>query len=88
MQIWDLFEDKHLLYRNDPDCTGYKTRAHPAEVVGLLGPPPLYLLKRGSRSKEFFEEEGVKTHSSPILISKLIVLTSRKLDIWYPNART
>jgi len=58
MQIWDLFEDKHLFYGNDPDGSGYKTRAHLAEVVGLLGPPPLDLLKRGFRSKEFFDEEG------------------------------
>ncbi|KAE9371886.1 CMGC protein kinase [Stipitochalara longipes BDJ] len=56
--IWDLFEDKHLFYGNDPDGSGYKTRAHLAEVVGLLGPPPLDLLKRGSRSKDFFDEEG------------------------------
>ncbi|TVY45143.1 Serine/threonine-protein kinase [Lachnellula subtilissima] len=47
--IWDLFEDKHLFYGNDPDGSGYKTRAHLAEVVGLLGPPSLDLLKRGSR---------------------------------------
>lgn len=80
MQIWDLFEDKHLFYGNDPDGSGYKTRAHLAEVVGLLGPPPLDLLKRGSRSKEFFDEEGTRVHSSSVLFSKLIVPTSRKLD--------
>ncbi|TVY37631.1 Serine/threonine-protein kinase [Lachnellula occidentalis] len=56
--IWDLFEDKHLFYGYDPDGSGYKTRAHLAEVVGLLGPPPPDLLKRGFRSKEFFDEEG------------------------------
>jgi hypothetical protein len=87
MQIWDLFEDKHLFYGNDPDGSGYKTRAHLAEVVGLLGPPPLDLLKRGSRSKEFFDEEGTNTHSSSVLFSKLIVLTSRELDSWYPNTK-
>jgi len=87
MQIWDLFEDKHLFYGNDPDGSGYKTRAHLAEVVGLLGPPPLDLLKRGSRSKEFFDEEGTRMHSSPIVLSKLITLTFRKLDSWYPNSK-
>jgi hypothetical protein len=34
------------------------TRAHLAEVVGLLGPPPLDLLERGVRSPEFFSEDG------------------------------
>jgi len=88
MQIWDLFEDKHLLYRNDPDGTGYKTREHLAEVFGLLGPPPLDLLKRGSRNREFFDDKGIKNYSCSVLLSKLIVLTSRKLDSWYPHART
>ncbi|TAQ90224.1 hypothetical protein B7494_g1498 [Chlorociboria aeruginascens] len=63
----DLFEDKHLFYGNDPDGSGYKTRAHLAEVVRLLGPPPLDQLKRGSRSKEFFDEEGNWIASIPIL---------------------
>jgi hypothetical protein len=82
MQIWDIFEDKHLFYGNDPDGSGYKTRAHLAEVIGLLGLPPLDLLKRGSRSKEFFDEKGTMTHSSLVLLSKLIV---RILDSWCPN---
>ena len=87
MQIWDIFEDKHLFYGNDPDGSGYKTRAHLAEVVGLLGLPPLDLLERGSRSKEFFDEQGTMTHSYSVLFSKLIVLASRKLDSWCPNTR-
>lgn len=44
---------------NDPDGKGYSTRAHLAEVIGVLGPPPLSLLKRGRRSHEFFTEDGV-----------------------------
>ncbi|EHK96083.1 putative Serine/threonine-protein kinase spk-1 [Glarea lozoyensis 74030] len=42
----------------DPDGSGYKTRAHLAEVIGFLGPPPLDLLKRGLRSREWFHEDG------------------------------
>lgn len=44
---------------SDPDGKGYSTRAHLAEVVGLLGPPPVSLLKRGKRSHEFFTEDGM-----------------------------
>jgi serine/threonine-protein kinase SRPK3 len=47
-----------MFYGNDPDGKGYSTRAHLAEVVGTLGPPPLDLLKRGKRSQEFFTGDG------------------------------
>ncbi|KAJ5091833.1 hypothetical protein NUU61_006703 [Penicillium alfredii] len=40
-------------YGNDPDGKGYSTRAHLAEVIGMLGAPPLDLLKRGKRCHEF-----------------------------------
>jgi serine/threonine-protein kinase SRPK3 len=57
--IWDLFEGRHLFYGQDPDGKGYSTRAHLAEVIALLGPPPLDLIKRGVRSNEFFTKEGM-----------------------------
>lgn len=56
--IWDLFEGRHLFNGQDPDGNGYSTRAHLAEVMALLGPPPLDLIKRGVRSHEFFTKEG------------------------------
>ncbi|PWY95934.1 kinase domain protein [Aspergillus sclerotioniger CBS 115572] len=59
VMIWDLFEGKHMFYRNDPDGKGYSTRAHLAEVIVMLGPPPVDLLRRGKRSWEFFTEDGM-----------------------------
>lgn len=56
--IWDLFEGRHLFSGQDPDGNGYSTRAHLAEVMALLGPPPLDLIKKGVRSREFFTKEG------------------------------
>ncbi|KAL3466095.1 kinase-like domain-containing protein [Aspergillus heterothallicus] len=56
--VWNLFEGKHLFYGDDPDGKGYSTRAHLAEVVGILGPPPLDMLQRGKRSHEFFTNDG------------------------------
>ncbi|KXG48603.1 uncharacterized protein PGRI_024730 [Penicillium griseofulvum] len=56
--IWDLFEGKHMFIGLDPDGKGYSTRAHLAELIGVLGPPPLDLLKRGERSLEFFTKDG------------------------------
>ncbi|KAF4634318.1 hypothetical protein G7Y89_g3796 [Cudoniella acicularis] len=58
VMIWDLFEGKHMFHGNDTDGKGYSTRAHLAEVIGMLGPPPLDLLKRGIRSSEFFDKEA------------------------------
>ncbi|EDP49747.1 protein kinase, putative [Aspergillus fumigatus A1163] len=58
VMVWDLFEGKHLFYGNDSDGKGYSTRAHFAEVMSILGPPPLDLLQRGKRSHEFFTDEG------------------------------
>ncbi|KAJ5109140.1 protein kinase domain protein [Penicillium angulare] len=55
---WDLFEGKHLFYGNDSDGKAYSTRAHLAEVIGFLGPPPLDMLQRGKRSHEFFTNDG------------------------------
>ena len=34
------------------------TRAHLADMIALLGPPPLELLKVGKRTSEFFDENG------------------------------
>ncbi|KAK0748074.1 CMGC protein kinase [Apiosordaria backusii] len=58
VMIWDIFQGRHMFYGNDPHEKKYMTRAHLAEVVGMLGPPPLDLLQRGKRSKEFFDEKG------------------------------
>ncbi|KAM5353688.1 hypothetical protein ACJ41O_000338 [Fusarium nematophilum] len=58
VMIWDLYEGRHLFYGDDTEKQKYTTRAHLAELVGILGPPPLDLLKRGRRSMEFFTEDG------------------------------
>ncbi|KAI9368649.1 kinase-like domain-containing protein [Aspergillus egyptiacus] len=58
IMVWDLFKARHLFYGNDPDSKGYSTRAHLAEVMGVLGPPPLDILQRGKRSNEFFTNDG------------------------------
>lgn len=33
-------------------------RAHLAEMIALMGPPPPELLKKGKRTAEFFDEDG------------------------------
>ena len=34
------------------------TRAHLADMIALMGPPPPELLKAGKRTAEFFDEDG------------------------------
>ncbi|KAL4899207.1 kinase-like domain-containing protein [Aspergillus multicolor] len=88
--IWDLFECKHLFYGNDPDGKGYSTRAHLAEVIALLGPPPLEILQRGKRSHEFFTEDGKHVVStSPQLRKRHVVavfLHSLSIGTWKHSA--
>ncbi|KAL8971741.1 MAG: hypothetical protein Q9197_003115 [Variospora fuerteventurae] len=56
--IWDLFEGKHLFYGSDPKEDKYMTRAHLADMIALMGPPPPELLKMGKRTAEFFDKDG------------------------------
>ena len=65
-QVWDLLEGKHLFYGNDPDGKGYSTRAHLAEVMGILGPPPLDMLQCGKRSNELFSTDGKSSTYHPL----------------------
>ncbi|KAL8885807.1 MAG: hypothetical protein Q9215_006388 [Flavoplaca cf. flavocitrina] len=65
-EIWDLFEGKHLFYGRDPKEGKYMTRAHLADMVALLGPPPVELLKVGKRSTEFFDKDSGWTADIPV----------------------
>ncbi|KAL9000350.1 MAG: hypothetical protein Q9169_001067 [Polycauliona sp. 2 TL-2023] len=64
--IWDLFEGKHMFYGNDPKERKYMTRAHLAEMVALIGPPPPEILKKGKRTAEFFDKNGEWRAEIPI----------------------
>lgn len=70
-----------MFYGNDPDGSGYKTRAHLAKVVALLGPPPLELLKQGSRSHEFFSDDGQYRFISCLSRILINILGEWKADV-------
>ncbi|KAF3479599.1 kinase domain-containing [Arthroderma uncinatum] len=85
--IWDVFEGGHLFHGIDPEKGCYTTRAHLAEIIGLLGPPSLDLLQRGVRSKEFFSEDGQWIADCPIpqgnsLEKTELVLTGRNKEMF------
>ncbi|KAK2804420.1 hypothetical protein FQN51_002062 [Onygenales sp. PD_10] len=56
--IWNLFEGESLFSGQDTEFQTYRSRAHLAEMIRLLGPPPPSLLARGNLTKKFFLEEG------------------------------
>ncbi|KAK6721278.1 hypothetical protein SNK04_000173 [Fusarium graminearum] len=56
-QVWDIFEGNQLFHGIDPEHHEYRRRAHLAEIVALLGPPPKELLARGKPSNKFFSDE-------------------------------
>ncbi|EPE05463.1 protein kinase domain-containing protein [Ophiostoma piceae UAMH 11346] len=57
-KVWDHHEGRHLFYGYDPEKDKCAPRAHLAEMVGMLRPPPSDLLSRGGRSMEFLRNEN------------------------------
>ncbi|KAL6707078.1 hypothetical protein ACN47E_004830 [Coniothyrium glycines] len=56
--IWDSFEDEHLFTGHDPELETYRGRAHLAEIIALLGPPPSSLLSQANLRSKFFSVSG------------------------------
>ncbi|KAJ6142860.1 protein kinase [Penicillium samsonianum] len=48
--IWDIFEGAHLFTGYDPEFEQYRSRAHLADMINLLGPPPSSLLEQDKGS--------------------------------------
>ncbi|KAG4429982.1 hypothetical protein IFR05_014532 [Cadophora sp. M221] len=56
--IWDLFQGGHLFTGHDPEHQTYRSRAHLAQIIALLGPPPQTILNSGRSSHKFFTDTG------------------------------
>ncbi|KAF5226895.1 hypothetical protein FAUST_12114, partial [Fusarium austroamericanum] len=56
--VWGIVERNQLFHGIDPEHHEYRRRAHLAEIVALLGPPPKELLACGKLSNKFFTDEG------------------------------
>lgn len=57
-QIWDIFEGDSLFTGQDPELHTYRSQAHLAEMISLLGMPPPHFVARGQRSHKFFSPQG------------------------------
>ncbi|KAM5367714.1 hypothetical protein ACJA88_011330 [Fusarium oxysporum] len=56
--IWDIFEGRHMFAGHDPEFQKYRSRAHLAEIIALLGQPPSEVLQAGKASHKFFTDTG------------------------------
>lgn len=61
-QVWALFQKGHLFTGYDPEHETYRSRAHLAEMIALLGLPPSGLLSQGKSSNKFFSDSGESHH--------------------------
>ncbi|KAH9868317.1 hypothetical protein J1614_007389 [Plenodomus biglobosus] len=64
--IWDALENEHLFTGHDPELNIYRGRAHLAEMIALLGPPPPSLLARANLRSKFFSDGGTFSAGIPI----------------------
>ncbi|QSS54231.1 protein kinase [Histoplasma capsulatum var. duboisii H88] len=54
--IWDIYEGGSLFTGRDPEFQKYRSRAHLAEMINLLGPPPASFIAQGGLRDKFFCE--------------------------------
>ncbi|KAG5933720.1 hypothetical protein E4U60_004318 [Claviceps pazoutovae] len=57
--IWDTFQGDDHFTGHDSELKTYRGRAHLAEMIALLGPPPPSLLARANLRSKFFSDAGV-----------------------------
>ncbi|KAI9666019.1 MAG: hypothetical protein M1821_003954 [Bathelium mastoideum] len=65
MVIWELFEGTRLFPARNADGY-YSERHHLAQMVAILGPPPLGFLRKSEKSRRFWDEDGTWIGEAPI----------------------
>lgn len=53
-----MYQGGSLFTGQDPEFMRYRSRAHLAEMINLLGPPPSSLFTQGELKDKFFSSEG------------------------------
>ncbi|KAL3456637.1 kinase domain protein [Aspergillus heterothallicus] len=84
--IWNIFEGGSFFTGQDPEFKTYRSRAHLAEMINLLGPPPVGLLARANQGKKFFTEDGEFRHGDLNKASFLRMM--RRMLQWEPEKRS
>jgi len=83
-QVWDLFEPRRLFRAHSGDGQ-YSGKDHVAQMISLLGPPPLDFIKSAPRAHLFWDEQGVGHGSSSSVA--LLTLWSRAIQGRRANPR-
>ncbi|KAJ8128705.1 hypothetical protein O1611_g4929 [Lasiodiplodia mahajangana] len=60
---WDLLEPESLFHLYDANDPALNDVHHLANMTALLGPPPLEFLKRSSKSRDYWDENGKSNNS-------------------------
>ena len=57
-QLWDLFQPKRL-FLSQESVGQYSEARHLAEMISIMGPPPLDFLHRcGEKAEKYWEKNG------------------------------
>ncbi|KAG5914186.1 hypothetical protein E4U61_006019 [Claviceps capensis] len=80
--IRDAFEGEHLFTGHDPEFKTYRGRAHLAEIIALLGPPPPSLLPRANLGSKFFSDAVLEGEDRDCFLRFM-----RKMLQWDPEKR-
>ncbi|KKK25907.1 hypothetical protein ARAM_003161 [Aspergillus rambellii] len=75
--IWDIYEGGSLFTGQDPEFQRYRSRAHLAEMINLLGPPPPSLVIQGELSDKFFSSDFLNQD----LLTGLVPLEQRETTL-------
>ncbi|CAG7975451.1 unnamed protein product [Penicillium salamii] len=78
--IWNIYEGGGLFTGQDPEFERYRSRAHLAEIINLLGPPPSSLLTQGQLRDKFFSKQG-KHFLTPQLLTDPVPLEQRETTL-------
>ena len=62
------------------------TYAHIADMVVLMGSPPLELLKKGKRTTQFFNEDGKRCPTHTVLFANLAGQWRGKIPVLHPTS--
>lgn len=57
MTLWDLFEPKRLFSPYDENGR-YSEHRHIAQMMSIMGPPPLEFIRQSAKSQQFWDDEG------------------------------
>ncbi|KZF26692.1 protein kinase [Xylona heveae TC161] len=101
MMLWDLFQPKRLFSPKDTEGR-YSEAHHLAEMISIMGPPPLEFLRQcGEKAEQYWEKNGTWKNLAPIPATNLegmerrlegeekvqFVAFMRKILQWIPEDR-